>query len=408
MSNKYKRWSIAMALTLTGCVTAAWAANNFGNTTITGTLTVVGNIVASGLSGLETLTLTDTAGVPQITMDGTSAGGTGVAYNNINIKAKKTGGAAVASDEVALSLTSQVWNGSAYVAGPYIKTYPNAVSLQTPSGGGFLVSGTDTDVTGPISAESITTTDGGITLSDTGLVRIETDGYVGTTVPSLTEVLQIAPSVDGVSSFPLSYSSNADASEWKWDLGGGNAYTDETGFHAGVSEFQGDATFLAAIFASAALFQDGTDFVAIAPTQIQTNGLIETASLILTSGPTLDSTNFASGAYTPTVSAGVNVGSTANVGGYYTRAGSDIIAGSVRLTITPTLGIATSFELSLPVASAFSTARQAIGSGTFQGTVNQPVFVSSSSTNDTLVVSFLSDVTAVAKELTINFQYEKI
>jgi len=276
--------------------------------------------------------------------------------------------------------------------------------------GGIVGTNSGFGAGGAISGASLTTTDGGLTLSSTGLLQIQTDGLVGTTLPGLTEVFRITPKGNGGGAgTSLSHYTNADGSEWKWDIAGvANANQDGFEVVSGVT-FQGAVLVPnSGITALGLLCQDGSDFVNIDATGIQANVPIESSSLTITGGPTLTSTNFASGAYTPTVSAGVNVGSTANVSGYYTRAGSNIIAGSVRLTITPTLGIATSFELSLPVASAFSTARQAIGSGTFQGAVNQPVFVSSSAANDTLVVSFLSDVTAVAKELTINFQYEKI
>ncbi len=264
-----RKFGIFAALVLTGCVTAAWAANTFGNTTINGTLTVVGNVIAQGLSGLESLTLTDTAGVPTLTLDGTSAGGPGAAYNSIHVKAKKTGGAAVDTDELPLSITSDVWNGSAYVDGPKMDMVPSGFILTTPdntllvvSDGGVVASSGSLGAAGAVTGASLATSDGGLTMASSGLVQITADSLVGTSSPGQVETLRISATSDGAGAESISFFADpTDVDNWKIGLGS-SAWINLDGLNATAAKL--DAAINTGLTLAENLFlQDGAEFVLI-------------------------------------------------------------------------------------------------------------------------------------------------
>lgn len=121
-------------------------------------------------------------------------------------------------------------------------------------------------------------------------------------------------------------------------------------------------------------------------------------------------TTFVSGTYTPTISNTTNVASsTANANTIYTKVGSMVrVDGSV--LITPTANTtATDFEITLPIASDFTTSEQAKGV-VIGGPANQVSFyngfgVATNSTSDRVVISFVSNNTT-SNLINFSFTYQ--
>lgn len=102
-----------------------------------------------------------------------------------------------------------------------------------------------------------------------------------------------------------------------------------------------------------------------------------------------------SGTWTPTVSAGVNIDSTSNAAGNYIQIGNQVTC-AFALTLDPTAAASTltTFEITIPVASNFSTSRQCNGSGGFDKTPGAAAVVYGSAANDTALIQFFSTSTA--------------
>jgi hypothetical protein len=121
---------------------------------------------------------------------------------------------------------------------------------------------------------------------------------------------------------------------------------------------------------------------------------------------------FSSGSYTPTPSAETN-GIVANpIAATYIRVGS-IVTCSIQLEVIVAGGETTgSFELSLPVASDFTNAKQLFGLMQFSvsGTIADIVGlnISAETTNNTCFVDLITTTGAAMAYCTIQFQYEII
>lgn len=89
------------------------------------------------------------------------------------------------------------------------------------------------------------------------------------------------------------------------------------------------------------------------------------------------------GTYTATIAPVTNVSGQTFVAAFYARLGSIVIV-FVAANITPTSTGATTWTISLPVASNFTDANQAIGVATGHSATNNG-FVNSDATNDVLV-----------------------
>lgn len=113
--------------------------------------------------------------------------------------------------------------------------------------------------------------------------------------------------------------------------------------------------------------------------------------LNLTTGGVLSGTSLTSGQWNPTPVGVANVASMANAVGYYWRIGQRV-GGHFYVDVTPTAGSSTdtSFRVPLPVSSAFTSTRHAIGSGFHRitGESMGNVRVSADTTDDQMLVTF--------------------
>jgi hypothetical protein len=105
-------------------------------------------------------------------------------------------------------------------------------------------------------------------------------------------------------------------------------------------------------------------------------------------------TGLAAGTYSPTVTAVTNVDSaSADADFMYTRVGN-IVTGYGSVSIDPTAGSGTTrIEISLPIASNFAAATDAVGGGSAQVT-NTTGNISADTTDDRLALQFQSPTTA--------------
>jgi hypothetical protein len=158
-------------------------------------------------------------------------------------------------------------------------------------------------------------------------------------------------------------------------------------------------------------FTSGTNLTAAEAGAVEWDGT--NLFITQTSGPTrktlaytTDIATTASGTFTSTITNGTNVTSSTFVSASYIRSGNTV-QGIVQVQITATVNSSvTTFDLSLPVASAFTTATQARGvvtennNGTGQALSND--------TNDRLTVSYTSGAASagVGKVVTVSFQYD--
>jgi hypothetical protein len=158
-------------------------------------------------------------------------------------------------------------------------------------------------------------------------------------------------------------------------------------------------------------FTSGTNLTAAEAGAVEWDGT--NLFITQTSGPTrktiaytTDIPTNASGTFTSTITNGTNVTSSTFVSASYIRSGNTVQA-IVQVQITATVNSSvTTFDLSLPVASAFTTATQARGvvtennNGTGQALSND--------TNDRLTVSYTSGAASagVGKVVTVSFQYD--
>ena len=138
-------------------------------------------------------------------------------------------------------------------------------------------------------------------------------------------------------------------------------------------------------------------------------GLASTTSSGLVNPYTEGSGVVYSGTWTPTLTNTTNVSSSTSDYCMYTRVGK-IVSGHMRIQIDPTAdNTGTTLGISLPVASAFTAATDAVGLGTddsFDGTVaNNSLRLSADSTNDRFTYTFTSRDIATATHF-ISFSYE--
>jgi hypothetical protein len=164
-----------------------------------------------------------------------------------------------------------------------------------------------------------------------------------------------------------------------------------------------------------AIYSDGSDFLVIANSvgdkgvrfdidtaahtvggpEIRSDGILfyDTTSRIYYNSST-DTPMVDWGTYTPTVTAVTNVDSaSADADFMYTRVGN-IVQGYGSVSIDPTAGSGTTrIEISLPVASNFAAATDAVGGGSAQVT-NTTGSIAADTTDDRLALQFQSPTTA--------------
>lgn len=214
-----KRFGIITALALTGCATLAWAANNFGNTTITGTLTVVGSIIADGLSGLESLSLRNNDGGATLSMrsempEPEGEGDPIEAYSGIYPtgygEAVEGEGdddwAAASSNRPLFEVKPKYWDGDSLEDGPLFAIENGSIFLgMTDFSGAVIVEPGAMSIAGDVTAndsvtaESLSTTDGGLTMADAdGFVAVNVDAYTGGAGTTLRKVYEVTPELEGL------------------------------------------------------------------------------------------------------------------------------------------------------------------------------------------------------------------
>ena len=121
-----------------------------------------------------------------------------------------------------------------------------------------------------------------------------------------------------------------------------------------------------------------------------------TGTLTMTGGLALPTGAITDGAFTPTLSAGVNVASSASLSSFYMRMGTYVMY-EISVSITPTAGTTyTTFELDLPIASNLGAAADAKGEGTWfiSTTTAGACWVQGVAANDTIEVRFISASTS--------------
>lgn len=119
-----------------------------------------------------------------------------------------------------------------------------------------------------------------------------------------------------------------------------------------------------------------------------------------------------SGTYTPTLTNVANITSSSLVSASYIRVGNQVMVEAV-VTITPNLGAntATTLDLSLPIASAFSATSNARGGGSGQGnntSVAASGIVSGDATNDRATFTMYPGSGGFPYYMSIHFQYTVI
>jgi len=142
---------------------------------------------------------------------------------------------------------------------------------------------------------------------------------------------------------------------------------------------------------------------------LNSNGGVVTAVTGTFSG-NVTAANLASGTYTPTLTNGTNVSSSAiNKDLFYIRTGN-IVMFSVTIDVTPTAVGSTQVDFSLPIASNFSSITDAQATVSFYegvGSVGTNFKVNSDSTNDRISVVYFTGTTGVIS-LVITGSYKVI
>lgn len=150
---------------------------------------------------------------------------------------------------------------------------------------------------------------------------------------------------------------------------------------------------------------------------VERNGKIEFASttgsgaVVLAQAPALSSPtisgiggNLFSSSYTPTITLVANMDAAAVAGAWqYTRIGNRVMGGGY-INCDPTAAGTAVFEATLPVASNFATATDAMGNATGRGISG---FVYSSAANDRLVIDYTA-INGTAHSLCAMFSYDVI
>lgn len=139
-----------------------------------------------------------------------------------------------------------------------------------------------------------------------------------------------------------------------------------------------------------------------------TNGVIDVGTGVVSFPDNITAANVLSGTYTPSVTAEANLDATTTATqAQYMRVGQ-VVTVSGRFNANPTLtATATSFELSLPIASNIGAVEDAAGVAFAGGIAGMGAAISGSVANDTAVVTWVStDVTA--QDFSYTFTYEII
>jgi hypothetical protein len=123
--------------------------------------------------------------------------------------------------------------------------------------------------------------------------------------------------------------------------------------------------------------------------------------------PQTDVATLASGEFTPTLANGANIASSTVEGARWLRVGNTVHVTGSLLAATTATGT-TSFTLTLPVASAFTTALQGSGVGSKSQTpAHDSVTIQSESSNDTMFFAWESTSTTSSR-LTYSYSYQVI
>jgi len=115
----------------------------------------------------------------------------------------------------------------------------------------------------------------------------------------------------------------------------------------------------------------------------------------------------ADGTYTPTITNNINIASTSNIAAQYLRVG-DTVHVFMRMEIDTTTGDSISvLEISLPIASNFTSTDDLMGIGnTYTGTEMRNSLLSADTSDDRAVMSFTSDSGATDLSWYITFTYQ--
>lgn len=234
-----KRILTVTLVLITGCATVAWAANNFGNTTITGTLTVVGSIVSDAISGLESIELENDSDTAEISMDGVAEPeGELPSATEINAIGRGPSNAALDDNVSIFSIKTQYWDGDSLEDGHLLAFGKDATLIGAPDfssalsigGGAVSIAGAVT-ASNSLTAASLATSDGGLVLEkQSGSVILAPDGRKdGTGDAALIEAFSIEPKKNGVlGSWPIEYYQQNDGmggvDEAYWAIGGENFF----------------------------------------------------------------------------------------------------------------------------------------------------------------------------------------
>lgn len=261
-----------------------------------------------------------------------------------------------------LALTGATTGGTTAV-------YSGAVTVGSLASSG-AVSGTTGTFSGALSGTTLTltgATTGGTTAAYSGAVTVASlasSGAVSGTTGTFT---------GAVSGTNATFTGNANI---------GDHATNDSFNVTAVSSFTGNSSFNDGV----TLGGDSSDTIAFVGTPIG---------------------NILSTTYTPTITNVSNMDANTLRSAYYTRVGTQILV-FLRVNMDPTAAdTSTSVGVSLPVASNFSTAFQAIGSGS-SAAGSRNCLVSSDSGNDRATYEFTSDSVASTADHAIWFMYQVI
>jgi fibronectin-binding autotransporter adhesin len=144
------------------------------------------------------------------------------------------------------------------------------------------------------------------------------------------------------------------------------------------------------------------------------NSVTGTGKMVLDTTPTLATPVFSgtptgtvtSGTYTPTLTGVANIASSTALECQYIRVGN-VVTVSGGALIDPTAAVATSFRITLPVASNLGTAQDLGGGGVFSGATIDPLEILADTTNDAASIAFIAGGTS-SGYATFTFTYQVI
>lgn len=192
---------------------------SFDDAIATGNVQVLGSLAVDTLGSVS---IVEDDAAATITMDGTLDAGEGegegepgpTAYTGIYPIGRGAGGAAVDDALALFEVKTEYWDGDSLEDGPLFAMANGLLLMGMPDFSGAIsinpgavsLAG-DVSANDSVTAESLATTDGGLTMASAALWPIiETDAYTDGAGTTLRKALAIPPKLDGVSGgFPLEY-----------------------------------------------------------------------------------------------------------------------------------------------------------------------------------------------------------